>query len=216
MPDPNLLTVRQAADLLGVHVDTIRRWTDEGRLPETRTPGGHRRIPRDAAEALRQTGRKGTARTPLAGGLPETNNPADRAWAQHAVVHTRYEISTHSDEDWSDALSEEEKKQSRENGRRLMGLLLQYVSGTTDEDNLWPEVRRLTRNYARKLKAHGVPYAEALRATHFFRDVLSESTAYYPHLHEQPVSDQVALVRKVNRFTNEVQLTIADAYDRET
>ncbi len=208
----DLLTVKQAADVIGVHIDTIRRWTDEGRLPETRTPGGHRRIPRDAAEAMRETASKG-GKQPLAGGLPETDNPADRAWAQHAVVHTRYELSA-TPSNWSDALTDADKQQSRENGRRLMGLLLQYVSGTTDDATLWPEVGRLTRNYARKLKSRGVPFTDALKATHFFRDVLSESTAYYPHLSEQPVTDQVALVRKVNTFTNEVQLAIADAYDR--
>ena len=212
MASSDLLTVRQAADLLGVHIDTIRRWTDEGRLPETRTPGGHRRIPRDAAEAMREAERKG-APTPLAGGLPATDNPADRAWAQHAVVHTRYELSSRPSE-WSDALTDADRHQSRENGQRLMGLLLQYVAGSANEETLWPEVGRLTRNYARKLKSRGVPYTDALRATLFFRDVLSESTAYYPHLHEQPVTDQVALVRKVNTFTNEVQLAIADAYDR--
>lgn len=32
----------QAADLLGVSVDTVRRWADSGRLPTTRTDGGHR------------------------------------------------------------------------------------------------------------------------------------------------------------------------------
>lgn len=34
----------QAADLLGVSVDTVRRWADEGRLKTIRTPGGHRQI----------------------------------------------------------------------------------------------------------------------------------------------------------------------------
>lgn len=32
-----------AADLLGVHYDTIRRWEDTGLLTGYRTPGGHRR-----------------------------------------------------------------------------------------------------------------------------------------------------------------------------
>jgi molybdopterin-binding protein len=31
-----------AAALLGVGIDTMRRWADEGRVATTRTPGGHR------------------------------------------------------------------------------------------------------------------------------------------------------------------------------
>jgi molybdopterin-binding protein len=34
----------QAAELLGVSPDTLRRWTDAGRLPTLRTGGGRRRI----------------------------------------------------------------------------------------------------------------------------------------------------------------------------
>ncbi|MGH2751337.1 MAG: TOBE domain-containing protein [Actinomycetota bacterium] len=34
--------IGQAAALLGVSVDTVRRWADSGRLPSRRTEGGHR------------------------------------------------------------------------------------------------------------------------------------------------------------------------------
>lgn len=34
----------QAAQLLGVSVDTVRRWADSGRLPTRRTPGGQRLV----------------------------------------------------------------------------------------------------------------------------------------------------------------------------
>ena len=34
----------QAAELLGVSVDTVRRWADEGRLKTTKAEGGHRLI----------------------------------------------------------------------------------------------------------------------------------------------------------------------------
>jgi molybdopterin-binding protein len=36
--------IGQAAELLGVSVDTVRRWADAGSLPSTRTPGGHRLV----------------------------------------------------------------------------------------------------------------------------------------------------------------------------
>ncbi len=35
----------QVAELLGVSVDTVRRWCDEGRLATTRSEGGHRLVP---------------------------------------------------------------------------------------------------------------------------------------------------------------------------
>jgi molybdopterin-binding protein len=41
----------QAAELLGVSVDTVRRWADGGRLPVHRSDGGHRMV--DGAELAR-------------------------------------------------------------------------------------------------------------------------------------------------------------------
>ena len=35
-------SIGRAALLLGVSTDTVRRWADAGRLPTTRTEGGHR------------------------------------------------------------------------------------------------------------------------------------------------------------------------------
>jgi excisionase family DNA binding protein len=42
--DALLLTTSGAADLLGVHSSTVKRWSDEGALPTGKTEGGHRRI----------------------------------------------------------------------------------------------------------------------------------------------------------------------------
>lgn len=42
-----LYRIGQAAELLGVSVDTVRRWADEGQLVVVRTTGGQRLVPGD-------------------------------------------------------------------------------------------------------------------------------------------------------------------------
>ena len=40
----NWLSLKQAAERLGIHPITLRRWADNGELPTLLTPGGHRRF----------------------------------------------------------------------------------------------------------------------------------------------------------------------------
>lgn len=42
----------EAAETLGVSVDTIRRWAERGTLPYTRSAGGQRRVDREAVARL--------------------------------------------------------------------------------------------------------------------------------------------------------------------
>ena len=64
--EPDWLTLGQAAKFLGVAQSTIRKWSDQGRVPAFYTPGGHRRYRRRDLEAfLDRSGPGGRARGPL-------------------------------------------------------------------------------------------------------------------------------------------------------
>src|SRR3954470_9714929 len=57
------LTLGQAARFLGVAQSTIRKWSDQGRVPAFYTPGGHRRYRRaDLEKFLERSGPGGAAR----------------------------------------------------------------------------------------------------------------------------------------------------------
>jgi molybdopterin-binding protein len=56
--------IGQAAEALGVRVETLRRWERDGRLRTVRTAGGQRRVP--AAEVARLLAERGAARPPSA------------------------------------------------------------------------------------------------------------------------------------------------------
>ncbi|HEY4347223.1 MAG TPA: response regulator [Gaiellaceae bacterium] len=50
--EPDWLTLGQAAKFLGVAQSTIRKWSDQGRVPAFYTPGGHRRFRRQDLDAF--------------------------------------------------------------------------------------------------------------------------------------------------------------------
>src|ERR1700716_54728 len=62
--DSEWLTLGQAARFLGVAQSTIRKWSDQGRVPAFYTPGGHRRYRRSDLEAfLDRSGPGGRAKS---------------------------------------------------------------------------------------------------------------------------------------------------------
>jgi excisionase family DNA binding protein len=60
--EPDWLTLGQAAKYLGVAQSTIRKWSDQGRVPAFYTPGGHRRYRRADLDTFLQ--RSGPAAGP--------------------------------------------------------------------------------------------------------------------------------------------------------
>ena len=64
--EPDWLTLGQAAKFLGVAQSTIRKWSDQGRVPAFYTPGGHRRYRRRDLELfLDRSGPGGKSGGPL-------------------------------------------------------------------------------------------------------------------------------------------------------
>ena len=63
-PGGQVISTREAADRLGVSVRTVQLWVESGVLDAWKTPGGHRRIPRESVELmLQQRNGPGTANT---------------------------------------------------------------------------------------------------------------------------------------------------------
>ena len=65
-------SVGQAAELLGVSPDTVRRWADDGRLTTTRSQGGHRSV--DGRSLARLAQSLGAAPEPRAIGSESARN----------------------------------------------------------------------------------------------------------------------------------------------
>lgn len=62
---PASLRVGQAAEMLGVSVETLRRWETEGRLRMERSAGGQRLVPLDEVSRLREEQRRANVDRPI-------------------------------------------------------------------------------------------------------------------------------------------------------
>jgi molybdopterin-binding protein len=60
------LRIGQAAEILGVSVDTIRRWAEDGTLKTTRTGGGQRLVSSAEVRRMLESRRKAAPQTPIA------------------------------------------------------------------------------------------------------------------------------------------------------
>ena len=77
----NWLSLGKAADLLGVHSMTLRRWSDSGRFPCARTAGGHRRFAASDVQAY------------LNNQNQSPGEDVSMTWASAALIETRQQVS---------------------------------------------------------------------------------------------------------------------------
>lgn len=198
----SLLTLKEAAERLGVHPATLRRWSNKGEVLVVVTPGGHRRFPPSEIERLtrRQRG------TPGGGALQATLE-------QQALSHTRAEIAEHRDEGWMTKLDEHARERQREMGRRVMGLMMQFVSVDDDGEDLLREARSIGQTYAEMTQRTGLGLSQTLQAMMFFRENVVESVLLLPNtVHTRPETNQ-RLLRRVNTFLNAILLGVTETYE---
>lgn len=198
VPDP-LLTLKQAAARLSVHPTTLRRWADQGSIAVIITPGGHRRFPQSAVEAM----------ATHAG--PPRRRPA--TWAEQALTHTRADLAAHRDAQWLAKLDDREREEKRLMGQRVMGLMMQYLAaGAGEEDAILAEAHTLGQAYAEGAREAGLDLTDALHATMFFRDHIVESAVMLPEAARAHPEGNRRLLRRINTFLNTIQLAVAEAY----
>jgi excisionase family DNA binding protein len=112
------LSLGQASRLLGITPATLRRWADQGEVATFVTPGGHRRFPRSVIEGMVPHVR---SRRPTLAGLGAS--PERMALAYRRARPVERGGNPH----WLAGLSEVDRAEFRERGRRLLGIVLEHL-----------------------------------------------------------------------------------------
>lgn len=197
------VSLRRAAEILGVHPATVRNWADDGKLPFRRTPGKHRRFSMDDLMNLAQSG--------------ELQPIEVQVIIQNALGQTRMQVGRDNlaEAQWYNAMSNDTKVQLREEGRRALDAIREYLGAGAPDDMLGSAIR-LGKDYAELLIEDGLTLPQALRGFFFFSDFVVNSIITWSELVQPRNSSEWSnLLRQVNTFINTMLLSIVEYYEED-
>src|SRR5436305_10526044 len=189
------LSLREAANLLGMHPASVRLWADRNEIPSRRTSGGHRRFRRTDVEARL---REETQPEPA---------PAALLLIESVLGRVRFAFTdgTLNTFPWYQHFDATARDGYRQLGRQLLDLLLRTFNNTNKEE-VTKEIVELGHAYGRITRQSYVPVADAVRAFLYFHTLVDKGILQLVELrgtHSQDIPWAESLYQ-IQTITNEL------------
>ena len=201
------LTIHEACAFLGVDQSTLRRWSDTGKVPVFRTPGGHRRYAEADLRALVGEG-------PHLQERPVVSRQAltDRSLSGYEDDYLR----AARERPWFRAYGAATQEEHRLLGRRLVDLAVRYASSpaaASDRLSLLDEARQIGEHYGRNGAAHGLSAAETVEAFIYFRYPVVRAVIGLVEEQGLPAKRAIHLYAEINQFLDQVLVATVQAHE---
>lgn len=192
------LELGEAAQLLGVHFTTLRRWANEGQVPYYRTPGGQRRFKESELLTFLDSLHTGDAALPVPAAPPRVQ----------AVPHVGV-----ADEPWADKFDATQRSALRSEGRQMMAVLMQYATRGNGGEVFLDEGRRMAADYGQVCRLAGLSLVETAQAFVRVRRSIMDSVYEAGSLAGSPDAETWRLYDRMNHFLDSMLLATLEAYD---
>ncbi len=196
------ITLGQACKLLGVNESTLRRWADAGHVRSFRTPGGHRRFSEEDLRSL-VAGQGAASREPY---TSMSNMALSR-------IRRRLQRGRSQAAPWYAGLSEDQREKLRPLGRRLVGLVSEYLTKGARRSRLAEEAREIGQEMGVELARDGMSMRDFLEAFTFFRKGLDDTAMEVSQKSDLPAEEAVEVWELMSSLADQVLMAIAEAYD---
>lgn len=191
------LELSEAADYLGVHYTTLRRWSDAGQVPCIRTPGGRRRFSRAELSAF------------LAG-----MRSANLDHPQLAALGGQLRHATYISEPWYTRLDDAQRAAMRVEGQGLMAVLMQYAGRPSGGEVFLDEGRRVASRYGVACQRAGLSLGETVNTFIHVRRNIMDNVYQAGSLAGAPDPDAWRLYDRMNTFLDNMLLAMLESFDQ--
>jgi excisionase family DNA binding protein len=192
------LELSAAAEYLGVHSSTLRRWADDSKVPCFRTPGGHRRFRVIDLDTFLASQRQGGRSSAIVRKLAEP------------IASSLIGQSGVRQESWYGRLDHVQRGALRADGERMMAVLIQYTTRSNGGEAFLDEAKRLIVDYAQMCHAVGLSTVETIRGFTLMRQSITDSLYHAGTLAGPPDAETWRLYRRTNQFFDTMLLTMIE------
>jgi excisionase family DNA binding protein len=196
------LSINGACEILGVDKSTLRRWSDRGRVPVFRTPGGHRRYSEaDLRDVL--NGELG-ARRPI------------RRRELAALTEEEFRsgcLESAAEHGWFEHCSDDERARMRRLCGQMVDVSVRFASDRGNADRLRDEGQRLAREYGRHMAWAGLGASEVVAVFLHFRKPLYNALRRYIEQENLPVRRSSGMLEQMTGYFDMVLTSIMEAYE---
>jgi excisionase family DNA binding protein len=207
-PEGKWLSIHEACRLLGVDQSTLRRWSDSGKVPVFRTPGGHRRYAESELLALVGNGSRRFER--------QRAFPRQLADQSRAVFVDEF-WRTARERRWYRAYSPSQLDDLRRLGRRLVDLAVRFasVNANHERQSLLDEGRSIGQQYGRVSAMAGLTGAESVEAFLYFRTPIVDQLTSLSEGNRIGATALLRVSSAVNSFLDQVLLATVNEHEEQ-
>ena len=196
------MRLTKAADFLGVHYTTLRRWSDAGDIPCFKTPGGRRRYKKEDLEVFLNRRSEG---------IPQAIQLISGEDAQPEIIREIRQLNMKG-ESWYGQISPEIQAQMAHNGRKLIGSLMQYASRTGGGEKYLQQGIGLGRSYGELCRKADLTVAQTMQAFINIRYSIVDSLCEAGMVVQDSGEDTWNIFRRVNFYLDSIMLAVLESF----
>jgi excisionase family DNA binding protein len=187
--DESLVTISEAAGILGVSEVALRQWTDEGRLKAFITPGGHRRYSKNELKRFMSSHQKTIGVRDLISEIEATSE-----------LHSEIGRTSLITKEWYGRLDNEEKLRLSHLGRDMLDVIIRHLNEPTKREQTRELARDVGRGFGETLAGLSLPLTDAVEAFILHRDPIMKAMAHFikrREVHSGRVAEAIPLTAHI-------------------
>jgi excisionase family DNA binding protein len=201
--DESLVTISEAAGILGVSEVALRQWTDEGRIKAFITPGGHRRYFKAELKRFMSSRQKAIGVRDLISEIEATSK-----------LHSEIGRTSLIDKEWYNRLDNEERLRLAHLGRNMLDVIIRYLNESTKREQMLELAREVGRGFGETLAGLGLPLTDAVEAFILHRDPIMKAMAHLMKKREAHSGRVAEAIPLTTRIMDEALLSLVATHQQ--